>query len=181
MQKIFLAVAVVSVLIFTGFGCANTARDSSGMTAEQKKAVATAKLDASVDVNISYFVSPNGPDDKLKYCNGADMDSAGYKNSLTKMVTSSFGYFGGNFSRSALINETIRRAAIEAGFSPNLADTVGYIKVASGTAYIKPTDGWAGVSIYLCTWQPFVEKNLEQFTEIKKVDWSISQEDFNKI
>lgn len=37
------------------------------------------------------------------------------------------------------------------------------------------------LAFYLCAWKPFVEKNLEQFPEIKNVAWSISQEDFDKI
>lgn len=124
---------------------------------------------------ISYLVSTA---DRYKYCNGANMDSAGYRKTITKLVTQLVPKQ--NLSREAFINETIKMASGRDNVIFGSYKTV--VKIKGNTAYIRPIDGWAGISIFMCAWQPLVEVNLLRFPEIKKVVWlsCCDQDDFDK-
>lgn len=116
---------------------------------------------------ITYFISPADP---LQYCNGGDMDSQGYRATITKKIATSIPET--NLSREQLIKKTIQIANQQSQNNFSQAENNNnYIKISGATAYIEPTDGWAGVSIALCSWQPWLEVNLLQFPEIKKVVW----------
>jgi len=108
-------------------------------------------------------------EDKLKYCDGAIMDSEGYKKTLTKEFEVSS--LENNLSRAEFIRKSLVLAANQSGLNFPQAESENYIKIINDTAYVAPTEGWAGVSISLCSWQPFVEVNLLRFPEIKKVEW----------
>lgn len=165
MKKIFIITAIFGALTLAGFGCTKINEQGT-----------PAPITAKPVTEIKYYISPNGADNKLKYCNGADMDSAGYKKTLTKEVTTTVE---GTLTGSELAMKTIQLAAEAEGLnSNNIADQTDFIKIVGDTAYIKPAEGWAGVSIFLCAWTPFVEKQLEQFTEIKKVIWASNQAEF---
>ncbi|MCX6781103.1 MAG: hypothetical protein NT003_03250 [Candidatus Magasanikbacteria bacterium] len=115
---------------------------------------------------IPYVVS-NG--DALKYCNGADMDSAGYKKTLTVEMTTS----------TALMNPTVaqRATATIAAATTGMCHTTLMslpITVSKGVAYIPPVDAWAGVSITMCSCQPLVETNLLRIPGITRVEWNAS-------
>lgn len=163
MSKIYPTIFLLGAIVFFGLGCKEV---------EQALPLnAIEKYNTSVENNmtkISYYISPNGSEDKTKYCNGADMDSEGYKETLTKKVTVTAA---GKLTGDVLINRTLNLAAQAAGFSPNPAETEDVVKVVNGTAEISPIEGWTGISIYLCAWKPFVEKNLEQFSEIQNIVW----------
>ncbi len=103
------------------------------------------------------------------YCNGEKMDSEGYKKTLTDKETITIAK--SNLTRKQLMVETLVAAADNAGFYITNNIDEKYFKVIDDTAYIKPIEGWAGVSIFLCYWKPLIEVNLMQFEEIKKVEW----------
>jgi hypothetical protein len=109
--------------------------------------------------------------DRLKFCNGGDMDSAGFRKTITKNDTVIIP--GANLDASQLASQMLVLAAQKADmtFPQSTENPLTYVKVTNQTAYIQPTDGWAGVSISLCAWQPFVEVNLLQLPGIKKVVW----------
>jgi len=162
MQKFLALSVVIGSLLLAGFGCNKPAVEP---VADQ----AVPKIQTT---EISYYISPNGPDDKLKYCNGADMDSEGYRKTLTKLVTTTVE---GILSDEALINKTLNLAAQAAGFSPNPAENEDYLSLVGGAPSVKQLDGWAGVSIFLCAWQPFVERNLELLPKyIGNIPWKIN-------
>jgi|GEM_PF-1914059 len=110
-------------------------------------------------------------EDRLKYCNGADMDSAGFKKTITQKETVTIPET--NLDPTQLANQMIVLAAQKADitFPQSNENPLAYIKVINQTAYIEPTEGWAGVSIFLCAWQPFAEVNLLQLPGIQKVEW----------
>lgn len=114
---------------------------------------------------ISFYTSD---DAYTKYCNGVDMNSEGYKNSLTKIQTISIG---GILTREDIIGIAVIQASKKANLTTITAMESDFLKIIGDIAYIRPIEGWAGVSIFLCAWKPLVEVNLLQFPEIKKVEW----------
>jgi len=133
--------------------------------------------------SVTYFTSI---ENYTNFCNGEKSDSAGYKLSMTKKTTAQVLVPEKipNFYVSRAINLTVSEAAKESGLSPNLveADDYNYI-IYNGvdTVYIAPTEGWAGVSIFLCAWKPLVEKNLEQFSMVKKIVWMTDRKAFDNL
>lgn len=115
---------------------------------------------------INYLVSE---DEYTKYCNGGDMDSAGYQKSLTKKMTKTVE--GTNLTLLEKTYLAVNAASEQANLNNIVEADNNYLKISGQTVYIKPVDGWAGVSIFLCAWQPLVETNLLQFPEIKKIEW----------
>jgi len=113
--------------------------------------------------------------DYLKYCNGADMDSDGFRKTITQKETVTISET--NLSSEQLANKMLTLAAQQASltFPQSNENPLNYIKIKDQTAYIEPTEGWAGVSIFLCFWKPFVEVNLLQFPGIKNVIWTTDQ------
>ena len=118
------------------------------------------------ETQITYLTSTA---DTNKYCNGADMDSEGFRKTITKETKATIPM--GNLNRNELILQTLIYASNHVDFSWTGTVTENYLKIIGNTAYIQPIEGWAGVSIFLCYWKPFVEVNLLQFPEIKKVEW----------
>ncbi|MCX6739648.1 MAG: hypothetical protein NTZ49_00265 [Candidatus Parcubacteria bacterium] len=120
----------------------------------------------ATSTEVSILLSAEDPN---KYCNGADMDSEGFRKTITQKNQVKIDK--GNLSPNQLIIETLAAAANNSEFSIYNNIDEKYLKIVGDTAYIQPIDGWAGVSIFLCYWKPFVEVNLMQFPEIKKVEW----------
>ncbi len=123
-------------------------------------------LNKPTTTTISYLTSP---DDYIKYCNGADMDSDGYRNSLTQKETKILNQT--NLSQTELITQTVIVASQAANLTTITSQDQNFIKIIGDTAYIEPIEGWAGVSIFLCAWKPLVEVNILQFSEIKNIVW----------
>ncbi|MCX6745427.1 MAG: hypothetical protein NTX00_00215 [Candidatus Parcubacteria bacterium] len=132
------------------------------------KPIANNTQEAKKETKISFLVPTQDP---LKYCNGADMDSEGFRKTITNEVTRTI--FETNLTEDQLANKTLELAAQEAkmNFPQSTTDPTGYMKVLGDTSYIQPTDGWAGVSIFMCAWKPFVEANLLKLSNIKNVVW----------
>ncbi len=125
---------------------------------------------------ISFLTSS---DDYIKYCNGADMDSQGYRKSLMKKETNIINKT--DFSQTELITQTVIAASEAADLTTITSNDQNFIKISGDTAYIEPIEGWAGVSIFLCAWQPLVEVNILQFAEIKNIVWVSDQNQWNNL
>lgn len=128
------------------------------------------------ETQITYFTSA---EDTNKFCNGADMDSEGFRKSITKENKATIPM--GDLNKNELILQTLIYASNHVDFSWTGTVTENYLKIIGDTAYIQPIEGWAGVSIFLCYWKPFVEVNLMQFPEIKKVEWTTDQLQYDQL
>lgn len=111
----------------------------------------------------TYLISS---EDSVKYCNGADMNSDAYRQTInvSKPLTLT--------EKNPTLKQTIA-AVINAATTGNcqrLASNFGLSSDGS-TVYIAPIDAWAGVSITMCSCQPQVEVNLLRLPGIKKVTW----------
>jgi len=163
MKKIILLGMLLLTLIFIS-GC----NFNQPISKIQPNTNQVANLNQPKETSVSFLIPTADP---LKYCNGADMDSEGFRKTITKEVTKTIPET--NLTPDQLVNKTLELASQEAkmNFPQNIEQTENYIKVIGDTAYIQPTEGWAGVSIFLCAWKPFVEVNLLHFPEIKNVEW----------
>ena len=112
---------------------------------------------------ISYLISKEDP---TKYCNGADMDSAGYRKTIITEATTTAPK--ANMTETELVKNTI--IAATTGMCQDVMKQLDF-KVTSGTAYIPPIEGWAGVSITMCSCKPQVEVNVLKIPGIKQVIW----------
>lgn len=117
---------------------------------------------------LTYLTSSAKPTD---YCNGVKMDSAGYAKTITQLKTSHIEK--GTLSQQQLLNKTVSLAS-----GPNNLVISNYkkqnkplITFYDGTASIGPIDGWAGVSIFMCSWKPLVEANLKKYPFVKHIIW----------
>lgn len=129
--------------------------------------LAAAAHSAAYKTKITYLVSTSNA---TKYCNGANMDSAGYAKTITKKVTRTI-----HSPQKLSDNDRIRGAVLLASRATNMMTVLkaepNIIKIKGDTAYVGAIDGWAGVSIFMCAWKPLVEANLLSFPQIKKVVW----------
>jgi hypothetical protein len=113
---------------------------------------------------IDYLISK---EDTNKYCNGADMNSDAYRQTITTEMSSTTAET--NLTEAQLAKDTAILAT--SGMCQNVLRQLGDFTVASGTVEIPPIDGWAGVSIVMCYCQPQVEVNLLRLPGITKVVW----------
>ena len=162
MKKIILLFALLLTITLIS-GC-NSIQPISEVQTNTNQA---ANLNQLTETTVNFLIPTADP---LKYCNGADMDSEGFRKTITKEVTKTITET--NLTTDQLVNKTLELASQEAkmNFPQSTTDQTNYIKVIGDTAYVQPTDGWAGVSIFLCAWKPFVEVNLLHLPEIKKVE-----------
>jgi len=113
---------------------------------------------------ISYLVST---EDTTKYCNGVDMDSDGYKKTIN--VKKSITAAEANPTNNQIIKEVIN--ASTTGMCNTVMNQLN-ITEDNGTVNIPTFDGWAGVSITMCSCKPQIETNLLQIFFVKKVIWA---------
>lgn len=112
---------------------------------------------------ITYLTSPV---DTVTFCNGELMDSAGYQNTIT--VENSTSTSSANPTRLQIIKETIHAAT--SGMCRTVLDQLD-ITESGETVYIPPMDGWAGISISMCSCKPQVEVNMLRIPGITNVTW----------
>lgn len=115
---------------------------------------------------ITYYILEKNNTNET-FCNGVAMDSAGFKTALTKKVEV---VVPGILSTQEKITKTIGLAAAANNFNKVYA-RVNEIGYKNNIISMGPAEGWAGSSIFYCAWKPFVEKNLEQFSEVKSIIW----------
>ena len=104
------------------------------------------------------YITSNAP--TTHYCNGATMDADGYQKTIQHPVITHQSTRG--LSPQALINATLKNAT----GMPNL------ITLQDHTALVRPINGWAGISIFLCHFKPMVETNLRRFSVVHRVVWA---------
>jgi len=133
--------------------------------------VTTQQVTSTPSVAASHVTSVTlyrSTEDPLKYCNGADMNSDGYRKTLTKQENISIT------TTSTSIGELARDVAI-ASTSGQMQEAFQQMPndfvVTNGAVHIPAISGWAGVSIALCRAQPEVEVNLSHVPGITSVVW----------
>lgn len=116
------------------------------------------------DYTFTYLTSS---EETTAYCDGANMDSEGYRATLTVQHT-------GTLSPSSPTTLEIIRATIDAATTGmcHTAMSEATFTEKEGVVTISPIDAWAGVSIAMCSCKPQVEVNLLQIPGIKQVIWS---------
>ena len=72
------------------------------------------------------------------------------------------------------IKTTLALGAEAESFDTSYTRTAS-ITYENGLVTMHSASGWAGSSIFYCRWTPFVEKNLEQFEEVKQIRWQAGQ------
>jgi hypothetical protein len=100
------------------------------------------------------------------YCDGAKMDSDGYRATIVKEQAFTPAPAGAS--------EADRLRAVLAASTTDMCKTVMTgldVTVKDGVATIPPIDGWAGVSIAMCSCKPQVEANLLRQPGITSVVW----------
>lgn len=112
---------------------------------------------------ISYLVSP---EDSTKYCNGVDMNSAGYQKTITQEKTTSTSET--NLTTLQTIKKTMSLATT--GMCRTALDQLN-VTESNGTVTIPPMEGWAGISIAMCSCKPQVEVNVLRIPGMTNVIW----------
>ncbi len=105
-------------------------------------------------------------EDTTKYCNGTVMDSDGYRKTIIKIQPF--------VPAPASVSQADRLRAVLAASTTGMCKTIitGLdVTVNDGAAHIPPIDGWAGVSITMCSCKPQVEVNLLRQPGITSVVW----------
>ena len=105
-------------------------------------------------------------EDANKYCNGADLDSKGYRKTITQEKTIELA--AANLTQAELI-KTIVLAATTGNCRSALQEL--NFEMRDGTIHIPPIEGWAGVSIAMCSCRPQVEMNLLYSFGVREVIW----------
>ncbi len=113
-------------------------------------------------VPITYLISTQ---DTTKYCNGVDMNSVAYRKTIITLTTTTLP---ANLSEIGLVKFVINAATT--GMCQTALNQLD-ILIIDGTVQIPPLDGWAGISIALCSCKPQVEINLLRIPGISKVVW----------
>jgi len=161
--KILGFAAVIATIAFLAAGCSLPTPSAS--MSKPISAVPPVSTKAATSTTISYLVSR---EDTNKYCNGADMNSAAYRQTITVPMSSTT--LETNLTEAQLAKETAILAT--SGMCQEVLRQLPDFTVASGTVEIPPIEGWAGVSIVMCYCQPQVEVNLLRLPGITKVSWN---------
>ena len=111
---------------------------------------------------VKYLIST---EDSTKYCNGADMDTAGFRKTITKEMSTTT-------VPGKSLAETAKQVAVLAtdGMCQQVLKELEF-KVIDKIISISPIEGWAGVSIAMCSCKPLVEVNLLRLPGVSSVVW----------
>ncbi|MCX6779810.1 MAG: hypothetical protein NT034_01365 [Candidatus Magasanikbacteria bacterium] len=121
---------------------------------------------------ISYLVSP---EETIKYCNGVDMDSDGYRSTITQEKTTFTTE--ANPTTNQIIKSVVNAATT--GMCNTVLNQLN-ITEKNGIVTIPTIEGWAGISITMCSCKPQVEVNLLRLPGITNVVWDNSPPQTNK-
>ena len=171
-KSLILLVVIVSIVTMV-VSCSSF----STISETSETVVAPVVLAESNDQQIITYYLLNKPATNNTFCDGATMDSVGYKTALTKKITQTVP---GTFTSEDKIKTTLGLAAEAQAFNAVYTRTAS-TTFANGIVTMHSENGWAGSSIFYCAWKPFVEKNLAQFPEVKEIKWetAISQNDIS--
>lgn len=112
---------------------------------------------------IAYLVSPQ---DSTSYCNGDVMDTEGYRKTITlERATST--------PETNPTNQQLIKQAIDLATTGMCRTVLSQLDIteSNGIVTIPPIDGWAGISIAMCSCKPQVEVNLLRMPGVTKVVW----------
>jgi len=101
-----------------------------------------------------------------EYCNGENMDSDGYRKTLTLEKPLALP------PAEAGTTEVVR-AVVDAateGMCQTVMSQLEY-RLEGSTLHVPPFDAWAGVSITMCSCRPEVEVNLARIPGVERVVW----------
>lgn len=117
----------------------------------------------------STFTYLTSAEETTAYCDGTNMDSDGYRASLTVINT-------GTIAKLNPTTEEIIRATINAGTTGACHTIMSKTTFTEkdGVVTISPIDAWAGISISMCSCKPLVEENILQIPGMKEVIWSVA-------
>jgi len=92
------------------------------------------------------------------------MDSTGYRKTITTEVVT-------NTSIDTMTTGELAKAIVVAATTGQCQEVLKQndLKVEGDTVFIAPIDGWAGISIVMCSCKPQIEVNLLHMVGIKKV------------
>jgi hypothetical protein len=161
MKKFTYLVAAGAALMMLGAGCSPAPRLPQANNAQNLPLAGNVNVVKTADIN--YLASSA---DMAKFCNGADMDSDGFRKTITVKKTAVATK--SDLTPLELVQETLAAATGDRCVQVlNKAN----IKVANGIVTMAPVEGWAGVSISLCGCKPLIEVNALQIPGIAKVVW----------
>jgi len=169
--KLALSVLAILIIVIIGYGLHSTSNKKNKNPEQNRPSPTIISVPEEV-INqatsstqiISYLISP---DETTKYCNGVDMNSAGYEKTITIEKSTS----------TPEINPTIEqkiKTVIDAATTGMCRSVLGQLNITenNGVVSIPPIEGWAGVSITMCSCKPQVEANLLRIPGVTKVVWS---------
>ena len=140
MKKLLLLLAP---LLLVGGGCidVNVQNYYTNPTSTEPVVVVQPK-----ETSIVYYVSK---DLSTKYCNGADMDSTGFKKSLTNIMTAAVP---GTLSLLDTVKMTLTKAQAASDFKDSNYTQIDKIMIINGVVILYLVGGWVGFSIFMCAW-----------------------------
>lgn len=156
-MKKLIPISILSLGLIFLAGCSLQTTITTPGTGEQT----TGQVIVQPAKMLSYLISTESPS---TYCNGTIMDSDGYKKTITKEVVTSASIDG--MTTAELAKATIVIA------TTGQCQTVlqeNNLTVSGDTVTIAPINGWAGISIAMCSCKPQIEVNLLRIDGIKKV------------
>ena len=155
MKKSILITLLIGAITLLG-ACRNKTSETAETTTNKEASSATKAK--------TYLTYLSSTEDPLKYCAGQNMNSDGYKKTITNKITT-------NIVIDSMTQTEIAKATILAATSGMCKTAMEYnaIKIQNDTTYISPIDAWAGISIAMCSCRPEIEVNLLQLTGITKV------------
>jgi len=153
MKKI-ISVSILTLGIFFVAGCTFQTTTTINPGTGQQVITQPAKT-------LSYLIST---ETATKYCDGVNMDSTGYRKTITTEVVTKIDV-------SNMTPAELAKAIVVAATTGQCQTVLqqNNITVEGDTVSIAPIDGWAGISITMCSCKPQIEVNLLRMPGIKKV------------
>ncbi len=136
------------------------------ITSDTETSISTSEVE-----QVTILVSEHDPSE---FCNGADMDSESYRETL--VAEEEIEILGG---QSDIERVRLILSAATTGQCSNLFndDPDRTLVIQDSVLYIPHVSGWAGVSITMCHCEPEVEVNALRLSGISSVVWDTYDND----
>lgn len=151
------------ILVATGIGVVLAAGAFGAFMFVQTTKAPIEDATTSESTSFTYVTSAS---ETTAYCDGTIMDSAGYRATLTEVHT-------GTVAKKQASVEDVIRATLDVS-TTGMCQTAmkqTQVRIADGVVTISPIEGWAGISISMCSCKPQVEVNLLRIAGVKQVVW----------
>jgi hypothetical protein len=121
--------------------------------------------------------------EKTNFCDGDNMDSAGYAKTIDKDVSLPLAeWIKTNESEFSYLLQAGSDYVGESYSCPDSFVKDLQFKFRNNVAYVfNPGGGWAGISIAMCTCEPFLDYNLSRTFGMTKTTWVSTQADWDAI